>query len=141
MATRLLVVDNEVTCRALGRSLFGALEVDYASNAKDALTKVVLGHFDVVLCASSVDGTDGRLLLGLTAEIAPHAVRLLFTGAAVIATLNHAGGTREADLVVTKPVSRDKLLDVLAWAGDLARRRASGLPDGIGYERPMARLG
>jgi CheY-like chemotaxis protein len=95
-ATEILIVDdNEVWLRTLRRSLRSRSDwnLTYASSSSEALSLLVLRHFDVVVSDFHMPGPNGLAVL----HAAPNSIRILATASEVELDLT------DADLLLAKP--------------------------------------
>tara|TARA_R110002073_G_scaffold74100_2_gene181023 strand:- start:11284 stop:12831 length:1548 start_codon:yes stop_codon:yes gene_type:complete len=110
-AVSVLVVDDEdLILRSLGRMLRREYLVDVCSSGELALEMIVEGNYDVILCDIMMPGLSGVALYERLAEICPEArERIIFISAGTFTdkTQSFADGTSQP--VLLKPVRRNDL--------------------------------
>ncbi len=110
-AVRVLVIDDEeLILRSLGRMLRREYLVDVCSGGELALEMIVEGDYDVILCDIMMPGLSGVALYERLADVCPEArERVIFISAGTFTdkTQSFADGTSQP--VLLKPVRRDDL--------------------------------
>jgi signal transduction histidine kinase/ActR/RegA family two-component response regulator len=124
---RILVVDDEDDVRAVTIRMLqsGGHEVDGASDGVDALEKLAVGHYDLVLTDVVMPHLDGPTLLREVAKLSVAPLVVLASGYPMGAQLDISGMH-----FITKPFKRTALLSALALLVSEQRapaRRSSGL--------------
>ncbi|MEW5741962.1 MAG: response regulator [Myxococcota bacterium] len=108
---RVLVVDDEVLVgRALSRVLSSVADVTHAIDADEALRRLALEPFDVVIADYTMPGRDGVSLLAEVARRWPHVRRVLHTARVPGETAADALLGELAHEILDKPAPGDVLI-------------------------------
>lgn len=108
---RVLAVDDEPNIlRALGRSLYGCVELVTAVGPEEGLRILeTQSGFDVVLSDMRMPGMDGIRFLQVVAERWPGTVRMLLTGMGDTGSSDAARASGAIHRVLAKPCPADDL--------------------------------
>lgn len=105
----LIVDDDELIRRALGRMLRNVAEVHFAGDPAEARTKIAAFPFDAVVADEVMPGGRGTSILEEVRREHPECRRILMTGFGP----SHGGDDPAHDVLLVKPFSRDELLAAL----------------------------
>jgi len=120
----MLVDDEENVLRALVRVLRREeLEVETYTSAHDALRRLQVIPFDVIVADYRMPEMDGVEFLARAKELQPYTMRLVLSGMADRDALEAAINRAEIYRFVSKPWDDDELRDILAAALHERRRR------------------
>ena len=119
---RVLVVDDEAVARTNLEYVLRkeGYEVAVAENGSEALEKLVVGEFDLLLTDLKMEKIDGMQLLERVKKIAPHMETIIFTGYATVSSAVEALQHGAAHYL-TKPINLDELREVVKKIRDKKR--------------------
>lgn len=106
----LVVDDEELILRSLGRMLRREYLVDVCSGGELALEMIVEGNYDVILCDIMMPGLSGVALYERLAQVCPEArERIIFISAGTFTDKTQAFADGTSQPVLLKPVRRQDL--------------------------------
>ena len=119
---RILFVDDEARVLTAMRAMFRReYEVHVANSGAEAL-KVLREHaIDVVISDQRMPGMTGVEMLREARSVAPRTMRVLLTGYADLAAIEHAINESEVFRYLMKPCPRDQLKETVALAVEAVR--------------------
>jgi len=125
MSEKVLFVDDESNVlSAFRRSFRGTFQVETASNAVEALAKVMQGDtFAVVVSDLNMPGVDGLQLLREFQKRSSTTVRLMLTGNADVSAAMAAVDQGEIHRYLTKPCTQARLSAAINEGIDVFRRK------------------
>lgn len=122
---RILFVDDEARVLTAMRAMFRRdYQVLIANSGAEALELLREHDVDVIVSDQRMPGMTGVEVLREAREIAPRAVRILLTGYADLAAIEHAINEAEVFRYLMKPCPRDQLREVVELAIDASRTAA-----------------
>ena len=126
---RILFVDDEQRVTTAMRAMFRReYDVEIANSGAEALERLEQGAFDVIVSDQRMPGMTGVELLREARERAPATMRVLLTGYADLAAIEHAINEAEVFRYLMKPCPREALREVLALAVDASATLAVDAP-------------
>ncbi|MCP4444018.1 MAG: response regulator [Myxococcales bacterium] len=106
----LVIDDEELILRSLGRMLRREYLVDVCSGGEPALEMIADGDYDVILCDIMMPGLSGVALYERLAKVCPEArARIIFISAGTFTAKTQAFADGTSQPVLLKPVRRDEL--------------------------------
>lgn len=122
-----LVVDDEIAVREMMGDVLTELgcTASLARDAAEAREIFAGGAFQMAVLDQTLPGSSGLDLAGELREKAPDLVLVLISGWGQKEILDRARGA-DVDLVAEKPLTVDKIAELLEEAGRLARRDTAG---------------
>lgn len=118
----LFVDDDRSVLDGISRQLYRKFEVETAEGGEQALEMITSnGPYAVIVCDMRMPGMDGIELLERVSQLAPHTVRLMLTGNADQQTAIDAVNKGNVFRFMTKPTSREVLIEMLEAALDQYR--------------------
>ncbi|MEE4298113.1 MAG: response regulator [Pseudomonadales bacterium] len=122
---RILFVDDEARVLTAMRAMFRRdYHVLIANSGAEALELLREHDVDVIVSDQRMPGMTGVEVLREAREIAPRAIRILLTGYADLAAIEHAINEAEVFRYLMKPCPRDQLREVVELAIDASRTGA-----------------
>jgi EAL domain-containing protein (putative c-di-GMP-specific phosphodiesterase class I)/CheY-like chemotaxis protein len=139
--TRILLVDDDLNLlRALRRLMIRAgHEVFTADSGLEALQIADSERLDVAIVDQHMPGMNGMEVLQRLQNIQPGCVRILASGRLDIPMIISAVNQGEVDRVLEKPISNDRLREVIQDALASRARRRHAMSEEIRQERAIAR--
>jgi two-component system, NtrC family, response regulator PilR len=125
---KILIVDDQVnTCKSLQAILKkSGYFSDYTVRAEDALKRVQVENFDIVITDLRMPGMDGIQLLEELKKIQPHLVVILITGYATIKSAVEAIQKGAYDYLA-KPFTPDEVRVIIERAAEHSRLEAENI--------------
>lgn len=123
----MLVVDDEVAVREMMGDVLTELgcTASLARDAKEAMALFAEGDFGMAILDQSLPGLSGLDLADALRRKAPQLVLVLMSGWGQKEILDKAQAG-DVDLVAEKPLTVDKIAELLDQAGRLERHKPSG---------------
>jgi CheY-like chemotaxis protein len=118
---KMLVVDDEPTVRKFLSDVAQTQNitlVDMAASAEEAMTFVIRNHYDLITLDLHMPGASGLEILALVRNMCPHAIIAIISGKVTEESLPDMGVC--VDLVLRKPVSVERLIELLQLVKDRA---------------------
>ncbi|MCX5905759.1 MAG: response regulator, partial [Deltaproteobacteria bacterium] len=125
---KILIVDDQVnTCKSLQAILKKSGYIsEYTVRSEDALQRVQVEHFDIVITDLRMPGMDGIQLLEELKKIQPHLVVILITGYATIKNAVEAIQKGAYDYL-PKPFTPDEVRVIIKRAAEHSRLEAENV--------------
>ncbi|MEE4384411.1 MAG: response regulator, partial [Pseudomonadales bacterium] len=121
-AARLLFIDDEERVTTALRAMFRRdYEVFVANSGPEAIELLRREAIDVIVSDQRMPEMTGVELLRQARELSPGAVRILLTGYADLAAIEHAINECEVFRYLMKPCPREQLRETIALAVDTVR--------------------
>ena len=121
-AAKLLFIDDEERVTTALRAMFRRdYEVFVANSGPEAIELLRREAIDVIVSDQRMPEMTGVELLRQARELSPQAVRILLTGYADLAAIEHAINECEVFRYLMKPCPREQLRETIALAVDAAR--------------------
>lgn len=123
---RVLVVDDDdFVLKAIGNQLrrTGSYRVEQTSNPLEAITLLQGRPFEIILCDQLMPNLSGIDLLSLARQNRPELATIMLTGCGDIAVAAEVVNRHLADFFITKPWEQQHLLELVAEAARLNRKR------------------
>ncbi|MEE4298111.1 MAG: response regulator [Pseudomonadales bacterium] len=123
---RILFVDDEVRVLTAMRAMFRRdYEVHVANSGAEALEVLREHAIDVVVSDQRMPEMTGVEMLKEARQVAPQTMRVLLTGYADLAAIEHAINESEVFRYLMKPCAREQLKETVSLAVDAARASAA----------------
>ena len=139
-SARVLFVDDEARVLTAMRAMFRRdYDVHLANSGAEALEVVRAHDIDVIVSDQRMPGMTGVKMLHEARGIAPRTMRILLTGYADLAAIEHAINEAEVFRYLMKPCPRDQLREVVAQAVEASRTAKLGtetVPSSAGAGAP-----
>jgi PleD family two-component response regulator len=144
---RILIVDDERdNVELIARIFRREFEVEFASDAREALSRIESNRFDVIITDQMMPGMTGVELLRRSLDLSPDAIRIVITGFPDLETAINSVNRGRVFRFFTKPLDREELFAAVTQAlraaevGAASRRAAiealppPGPPPGTGAD-------